>query len=181
MTEDAAFHFLHRNWYHKSGEPPAGSARLHFPPGGQCPLPISSEVRQRGSPNIHSTRRGAASHKLLLPTIAPLIRYRAHNCVPANVSDSRTTQPARTGLKFRSSLFKGLRSPEAEPLVARRNGRNSPAFCFGKKEAWRKSPFLKGATFSILNRIREADTSLRTYKRTFIPTCKIGMQARHAS
>ena len=33
---------------------------------------------------------------------------------------------ARLQLKFRSSLFKGLRIPKAEPLVARRNERNSP-------------------------------------------------------
>ncbi|WP_412106110.1 hypothetical protein [Butyricicoccus pullicaecorum] len=29
-------------------------------------------------------------------------------------------------MKFGSNLFKGLRSLEAEPQVARRNGRNSP-------------------------------------------------------
>ena len=75
--------------------------------------------------------------------IAPRIRRWAHDRVLANVSDSRTTHPARTGLKFRSSLFKGLRV-KGRALVALRRERNSPAFCFGKKEAWRKSPFSKG-------------------------------------
>ena len=73
------------------------------------------------------------------------------------------------------------------------------AFNFGKKEAWRKPPFLKGADFSILNHIREADTAdiqtdihpdiqidmhshmqNRHANVTFIPTsiatCKIDMQ-----
>ena len=34
-----------------------------------------------------------------------------------------------------------------------------PAFCFGKKRAWEKPPFLKGAAFPIQNSIREADSS----------------------
>ena len=87
-------------------------------------------------------------------------------------------------LKFRSSLFKGLRV-KGRALVARRNGRNSPAFCFGKKEAWRKSPLFKGATFSIPNSIRAADTSLETFKRTcnhdMHSDIHIYMQNRHTN
>ena len=169
-------HFI---FYTEIGTIKAGSARCRFPP----------ECGSVARPCFVPARRYS---RLLIRNCSQQLR-------PA-YEDGRTTAFSQTypihaqrnrrapALKFRSSLFKGLRV-KGRALVARRNGRNSPAFCFGKKEAWRKSPFLKGATFSILNRIREADTSLRTYKRTFIRhsnatcilTCKIGTQTRHAS
>ena len=44
-------------------------------------------------------------------------------------------------IKFLVKLFsKSLRSPEAEPLVALRRERNSPAFYKGKIGAWGKYP-----------------------------------------
>ena len=93
----------------------------------------------------------AASHKLLLPALCPADEAETRNKSPQ-------THPARTALKFRSSLFKGLQV-EGSALVAIRRSRNTPAFNFGKKRAWEKPPFLKGAAFPIQNSIREADSS----------------------
>ena len=69
------------------------------------------------------------------------------------------THPARTSIKVLIELFQKFAESRGSALVAIRRSRNSPAFCFGKKRAWEKPTFLKGAAFPIQNSIREADSS----------------------
>ena len=60
--EDRRFAMLRERAGGQCPLPISSGSRQRGSPSGQCPPPFPSGSRQHGSPNIHSTRRGAASH-----------------------------------------------------------------------------------------------------------------------
>ncbi len=120
-------------------------------------VPASNYLREPAARTVPAFAAHAAG-RLLIRDCSQRIALRRRNknarLRPANVTGAHSIKVLiELFQKFagRGEFACKLIAKRASALVAIRRSRNSPAFCFGKKEAWRKFPFSKGqlSPFSI--------------------------------
>ena len=148
------------------------SLPLHFSPIYVSREPPRAFSSGRGAPAGISLREPAAwlaQHSQFTPrggfsfvTAPSGLRSadgtRTHDCAPTNASGAHSIKVLiELFQKFAGQGQSPCRSPQRAKL---------PSVLFREERGLEKVPLFKGATFSIPNSIREADTSLETFKRT---------------